>query len=237
VSAVTDILNYTLENKIALVHMDDGKANALSDAMIAALLGAVDRAEKEASAMILLGRPGRFCAGFDLKVMMSGIDAATALLTRGSEILLRLFDAKVPLVIACSGHALAGGALVVLTGDTRIGATGDFRIGLNEVSIGMPVPVLAMELARSRLLPTELTKATLQARIYGPDDAVRAGYLDAAVSADDLLPRAKEEAARLAGLSNAAYRATKTRLRGEAIQYIRAKFEEDVKNLLSLGGS
>jgi len=235
VSAVTDILTYTLENKIALVHMDDGKANALSDAMISALLGALDRAEKEASAMILLGRPGRFCAGFDLKVMMSGVDAATGLLSRGSELLLRLYDAKVPLVIACSGHALAGGALVVLTGDTRIGASGDFRIGLNEVGIGMPVPVLAMELARSRLLPTELTKATLQARIYGPDEAMRAGYLDAVAAPDDLLARAKEEATRLAGLSIGAYRATKTRLRRETIAYIKEKFDEDVKNLLSIG--
>lgn len=234
-SAVTDILTYTLENKIALVHMDDGKANALSDAMISALLGALDRAEKEASAMILLGRPGRFCAGFDLKVMMSGVDAATGLLSRGSELLLRLYDAKVPLVIACSGHALAGGALVVLTGDTRIGASGDFRIGLNEVGIGMPVPVLAMELARSRLLPTELTKATLQARIYGPDEAMRAGYLDAVAAPDDLLARAKEEATRLAGLSIGAYRATKTRLRRETIAYIKEKFDEDVKNLLSIG--
>jgi len=235
VSAVTDILTYTLENKIALVHMDDGKANALSDAMISALLGALDRAEKEASAMILLGRPGRFCAGFDLKVMMSGVDAATGLLSRGSELLLRLYDAKVPLVIACSGHALAGGALVVLAGDTRIGASGDFRIGLNEVGIGMPVPVLAMELARSRLLPTELTKATLQARIYGPDEAMRAGYLDAVAAPDDLLARAKEEATRLAGLSIGAYRATKTRLRRETIAYIKEKFDEDVKNLLSIG--
>ena len=84
---------------------------------------------------------------------------------------------------ACTGHALAGGALVVLTGDYRIGASGEFKIGLNEVTIGMPVPVLAMELARDRLATSELVRATLLAQIYNPEGAVRAGYLDAVVAA------------------------------------------------------
>src|SRR5512146_236246 len=139
-----ELVRYRLEGdkQIAVVEMDDGKANALSAEMIDALLAALTRAEGEAKAMVLAGRPERFCAGFDLRVMMSGPEQATALLKRGSELLLRLYDAKIPLVIACTGHALAGGALVVLTGDLRIGAQGPFKIGLNEVSIGMPVPVL-----------------------------------------------------------------------------------------------
>lgn len=228
-----EILTYALESNIAVVRMDDGKANALSVAMIDSLLEALSRAEKEASAMILTGRAGRFCAGFDLKIMMSSPDAARALLERGADLLMRLYGATLPLVIACSGHALAGGALVVLTGDTRIGASGEFRIGLNEVSIGMPVPVLAMELARDRLTPTELGNATLQSRIYNPDDALKAGYLDAVVAPDALLARAKEEATRMSGLARHAFKATKTRLRGKTIAHIHATFESDVKDLLT----
>src|SRR5687767_1064966 len=167
--------------------MDDGKANALSKPMIEALLAALTRAESEAGAMVLAGRPDKFCAGFDLRVMMSGPDAAKDLLRAGSELLLRLYGATIPLVIACTGHAMAGGALVVLTGDHRIGASGAFKIGLNEVSIGLPVPVLAMELARDRLVKTELHHATLGARIYDPDAALRAGYLDEVVPAADLM--------------------------------------------------
>src|SRR4051812_42621514 len=100
--------------------MDDGKANALSAEMIDALLSALERAEREASAMILTGRPDRFCAGFDLRVMMSGPAAAAELLRRGADLLMKLYGATIPLIVACSGHALAGGALVVLTGDYRI---------------------------------------------------------------------------------------------------------------------
>lgn len=228
----TDLVTYSPEADHAVIAMDDGKANALSVPMIDALLAAVGRAESEGRAVVLTGRPGRFCAGFDLKVMMSGPDAAVALLRRGSELLLRLYGASVPLVIACSGHALAGGALVVLTGDTRLGAQGEFKLGLNEVQIGLPVPVLAMEFARSRLLPTELTRATLLAQVYAPDEAVRAGWLDRTVAGEDLLAQAKAEAARLGALPRPAFQATKQRLRGVAIADIQARMAEDLRTLM-----
>jgi enoyl-CoA hydratase len=228
----TDLLSYTLEGTTAVVRMDDGKANALSDAMIAALLAALARAEKEANAIVLAGRPERFCAGFDLKVMMSGVDNATALLRRGADLLMKLYGAPIPLVIACTGHALAGGALVLLTGDVRIGAAGAYRIGLNEVSIGMPVPVLAMELARDRIPTTELTRATLQATIYPPEDAARAGYLDTVVAPGEVVAKAIEEATRLGALSRAAYAASKARLRGRTIRHIVDTLESDMRDML-----
>lgn len=226
-------LTYALDGTTAVVTMDDGKANALSVEMIDGLLAALTRAEGEAKAIVLAGRADRFCAGFDLKVMMSGPANATALLTRGSELLLRLYASKVPLVNAVTGHALAGGALVVLTGDLRIGAAGAFKIGLNEVSIGLPVPVLAMELARDRLIKRELDRATLMAQIYSPEEAVAAGYLDAVVDPAELVGRAKAEAARLGALPGSAFRATKQRLRGRTIEYIRATMATDLATLLT----
>lgn len=229
----TDLLSYTLEGTTAIVRMDDGKANALSEGMIDALTGALERAEREASAMILLGREGRFSGGFDLKVMMSGPEQAKALLLRGSELYMKLYGASLPLVVACTGHALAGGSLLVLTGDVRIGTAGPFRIGLNEVAIGLPVPVLAMELARDRLVSTELGRATLMAQIYDPEGAVKAGYLDEVVPADKLLDRAKEEATRLTGLARSAFKATKTRLRGRTIAHILDTLEDDMRTLLA----
>jgi enoyl-CoA hydratase len=165
--------------------------------------------------------------------MMSGPANATALLTKGSELLLRLYESKVPLVIACTGHALAGGALVVLTGDLRIAAAGAFKIGLNEVQIGLPVPVLAMELARDRLVKPELDRATLMATIYNPEEAQLAGYVDAVVAPGELLATAKAEAARLGAFSSQAFRATKQRLRGRTLKYIRDHMAEDMATLLT----
>jgi enoyl-CoA hydratase len=229
---VADLATYTLDNKVAVIQMDDGKANALSKAMIDAVSAALARAEQEASAAVLVGRADRFCAGFDLRVMMSSPEAAKDLLTAGSGLLMKLYGSKVPLVIACTGHALAGGALVVLTGDYRIGAAGAFRIGLNEVSIGLPVPVLAMELARDRLSKRALVQATLLAQIYEPDGALSAGYLDEVVPADQVLERARAEAARLGALPRSAFNATKTRLRGKTIEYINSTLDSDMRNIM-----
>lgn len=225
------VAHYTLEGTTALIQMDDGKANALSDAMIAEISGALARAAKEASAVVLIGRPDRFCAGFDLKVMMSSPEAAKALLRSGAHLLMQLYGSPLPIVAACTGHALAGGALMLLTADVRIGAVGAYRIGLNEVSIGMPVPVLAMELARDRLATAELGRATLRAQIYTPEEAARIGYLDEVVAPADVVSRAKEEAAKLGALSRMAFHATKKRLRGKTIDHILATLDDDMHKI------
>lgn len=232
-SPLTCTLTYTLEDATAVLRLDDGKANALSMAMIDALLSGLARAEQEASAVVLVGRPERFCAGFDLRVMMSGPAGAQALLRRGSELFMKLYGSKLPVVMACTGHALAGGALLLLTGDVRVGAAGAYRIGLNEVSIGMPVPVLGLSLARDRLLSTELSHATLMALNYAPEEAARAGYLDTVVAPGEVLAFAKAEAARLGALSRAAFQATKLRLRGKTIAQVYATLEEDLRTLLA----
>jgi enoyl-CoA hydratase len=229
------VATYRLEGPVAHIQMDDGKANALSEAMLGELDEALTRAEKEAGAIILSGRPERFCAGFDLKVMMSSPEAAQNMLRRGAALLMRLYGTPLPLVVACTGHALAGGALVLLTADVRVGTSGAYRIGLNEVSIGLPVPVLAMELARDRIAVSELGRATLRAQIYEPVEAARVGYLDDVVSAADLATRTKEEATRLAALSPMAYRATKKRLRGKTIAHILSTLDEDMKTIMSAG--
>jgi enoyl-CoA hydratase len=225
-------LTVSIEDGIAFAQMDDGKANALSEAMIDAMSEAISRAEKDASALVLVGRQDRFCAGFDLKIMMSGPENAKALLRRGSALLMKLYGCGVPLVIACTGHALAGGALVLLTGDVRIGALGAYRIGMNEVSIGLPVPILAMELVRDRIAKLELSRATLGAQIYDPAEAARVGYLDEAIAPDAVLARATAEAKRLGALSKTAYAATKKRLRGRTMEHVLSTLEADMNDLM-----
>ena len=230
------ILTYTLEGSTAVLRMDDGKANALSEVMISSLLDGLSRAEKEASALVLVGRADRFCAGFDLKVMTAGPEGVQKLFLHGARMLVKLFGLPLPVVMACTGHAMAGGAQLLLTADVRIGAAGPYRIGLNETTIGLPLPVLGVEFARARLAPAELTRATLAAKIYGPEEAVKVGYLDEVLPAAGVLPRAMEEAAALGALSKQAYAATKQRLRGQVLAQVEATLESDMKSLLSLFG-
>ncbi|MFO0684692.1 MAG: crotonase/enoyl-CoA hydratase family protein [Sandaracinus sp.] len=225
------MVTYEQRGETALVRMDDGKANALGNELMGELDAALDRASREAKAVVLAGRPGRFCAGFDLKAMTAGLDAARAIVSRGAGTLLKLYTHPQPLVIACTGHALAGGALVLLTGDVRIAVRGAFKIGLNEVAIGMPVPVLAMELARDRLEPRFFTRSTLFAEQYDPDGALFAGYVDEVVEEAQLLERALAEATRLSALPATAYATTKTIQRERTVEHIQRTLAKDMERL------
>ncbi len=144
------------------------------------------RAEDEAGALLLTGREGKLSAGFDLSVMTSGEEAMQGLVRSGAELLVRWYASPLPTVAACTGHALAMGSLLLLASDTRIGAEGPFKLGLNEVAIGMGLPIFAVELARDRLSPRAFTAATIQGQVYDPAGALEAGYLDRLVAADEL---------------------------------------------------
>jgi enoyl-CoA hydratase len=218
-----ELVRYELRDAVAVLRFDDGKANALSSAAIAALGRALDRAEKdEARALALLGRPGRFSAGFDLAVMGQGGEAMLELVRSGAELGLRLFEFGCPVVAGCSGHALAMGALLLLCADTRIGADGEFKIGLNEVAIGMPLPLFAIELAKARLSRRHLTRAVAEAEIYAPRGAVDAGWLDRVVAPEALAGEVLTEAVRLGALDARAHAASKRSLRADTAAAIRA---------------
>jgi enoyl-CoA hydratase len=229
----SSLVQYAQEGSIAVITMDDGKANALSPAMLEAIGSAFDKAEKDAKAVILAGRPGRFCAGFDLKIMMTGPDAAMSMIMKGGELFLRLYEFPKPIVMAVTGHAMAGGILLAATGDIRIGARGDFKLGLNEVQNNMPVPVLAHELARDRLTAKELLPAVAHAKIYDPDAAVEAGWLDLAVEGENLASEAMATATKLGALPAFAYATSKKSLRTQTIEYIRSTMDA---NLAALTG-
>lgn len=224
------MIGYEKFGDVAVLRMDDGKANALSSAMLDALAGELSRAEREAKAVAFFGRPGRFSAGFDLKVMMSSKEAAVELVGKGGELFLRLFQHPQPVVIGVTGHALAGGVLLAACGDVRIGVRGDFKLGLNEIAIGMPVPILAHELARARLDNRRLTEATLLAGVYDPDEAVRVGWLDRVCAPEALEAEVLAEATRLSALSGPHFAVTKRTLRAETVAYVRRTMDENLRD-------
>jgi enoyl-CoA hydratase len=172
--------------------------------------------------VLLVGREGVLSGGFDLKEMQKGPDAAAALVERGAHTLLRMFSHPQPVVIACTGHAIAAGAFLLLSADTRIGGAGDFRIGLNETAIGMNIPVFGRELAKARLNPRHLTRAFVQAQLYDPDEAVPVGFLDRVLPMDQVVSTALTEAKALAELPAEAYGLNKKDIRAHHIAAIQA---------------
>jgi enoyl-CoA hydratase len=232
---MNDLARYHLDGPVAVVTLDDGKANALGHDMLASIHAALDRAEAEAQAVVLAGRPGRFCAGFDLRVLTAGRDAAVPLVRAGASVFLRLYGLRLPVVAACTGHALAGGALLLLVSDARIGAEGAFKLGLNEVAIGIPLPILVRRLAEDRLDPRRRVEATLLAEVYDPTRARDVGYLDEVVGETELLPRAIERARALARLPRHAFATSKASLRRTSIEHIEAALDDDVDRILQAG--
>lgn len=217
-----------LESDYSLITMDDGKANALGFDMLEQLGAAMDTAEQAGKVLIICGRPGKFSAGFDLAVMGQGGDAMIDLLRAGANVSRRILNFPTPVVLAVSGHALAMGALLLLSADYRVGMHGAYKIGLNEVAIGMTLPYFGIALAEARLATTHLGNAVALARVYDAAGALEAGYLDEAASEEDLLPRAIAMAQQLSSLNMEAHRQTKARIRESLNAALDAAIEKEL---------
>jgi enoyl-CoA hydratase len=224
---MTELVRYALDGPVATVTMDDGKVNVLSPAMFDQLGSAFDRAQADgAGAVVLAGRPERFSAGFDLAVVRSA--AGLDLVRTGFELSLRLLAFPVPVVVACTGHAIAMGSFLLLSGDLRLGADGPYKIQANEVAIGMTLPLAAVELLRSRLTPAAFQRAVGLAAIFTPTDAVVGGYLDQTVAQDELLPAAQAAAHALTELDRGAHEASKLRARSATLAAMREGIDAEL---------
>jgi len=230
---MTETIRYELKESVAFVRMDDAKVNAFSHQMISRLHSALDRAEADTARVVVLGgRAGTFSAGFDLSVMYDGPEALRRLVRAGAELLLRIQNFPRPVIAACTGHALAAGAMVLLAADYRIGVRGAFRIGLNEVSIGMTIPIIGVELARDRLSPRFLHRATALAEVFDPATAWEAGYLDSVHDPDEFEERVVETAQHMIRLKDPAFRETRAHLRRAGRRVIENTLEEDLAGLV-----
>ncbi len=228
-ATMQDHLTYALEGRIATITMDDGKVNAFSIPMLRSLHAAFDQASKDNAVVILAGREGIFSAGFDLKVIQGGQSELVEMLTLGATLAERILQFPTPVLVACTGHCYPAGAFLLLSADARIAADGPFRIGLNEVSIGLTLPWFAVELARHRLSPPHFDRTTVTATMYSPVDAVAAGFVDRVVEPDALRSASLERASELAALGPTAHAATKLRAREPVLKAVRAAIERELK--------
>ena len=155
---MTQPTTYELDSGVATIRLDDGKVNALSIAMLEALHADLDRAEKDGAVVVLTGREGYFSAGFDLNVFQNEPERIVEMLTLGATLCERVLAFPRPVLTAVSGHAIAAGSFLPLCADLRIGLDGPFKLGLNEVKIGLTVPLFVVELARHRLRPADFDR-------------------------------------------------------------------------------
>jgi enoyl-CoA hydratase len=220
-------VTYELDGGVARIGMDDGKANALSPAMLLDLNNAFVRAEVDGAVVVLSGRPGLFSGGFDLKVIRAGGYEAVEMVRAGFELTERILAFPTPVVMVCTGHALAMGTFLLLAGDHRIGVSGPFKFAANEVAIGLTMPRAAVEMLRQRLTPAHFNRACILAETFTPEGAAEAGFLDRVVDAGELDEAVSAVVAAVSALDMRAHAATKRRAREQTLTALRAAIEAD----------
>ena len=226
---MTNLATYSRSGSVGTIVMDDGKANVMSLAMLNALHAALDQAEKDKAVVILKARGKHFSGGFDMNVFAKGTaDDQYLMVKAGAELALRILSFPTPVVAACQGNAFPMGAFLIMSSDHRIAAEGNYRIGMNEVAIGLTVPRFAVEIARQRLTPAYFSRVVMTSEMFGPSEAVTAGFFDRVVPADQLERTAEEAATLLSKLNMPAHAATKARARGAVIRMIREMIDEDI---------
>ena len=201
---------------------DDGGVNTVGHDAVVSLNQAIDQAEAASLPLVILGRDGVLSAGFDLSVFAEGPEAMFALTLAGANVLQRIVDSPVPVIVGSPGHAVAMGAMMLLAADVRVGVDAiagkpdkKIKIGLNEVAIGMTLPHFAMTVAADRISKRHFTRATAFAQLYTSAEALDVGYLDEVVAPDELEATVLGMAQMASGLPMNNFTGTKRRLRAE----------------------
>jgi enoyl-CoA hydratase len=214
--------SYEYQDGTASITLDDGKVNALGSATLMQLNEDLDRAlDDGAGAVILTGRQGVFSAGFDLAELRSDESVREHLRRSLIDLELRLFDFERPVIIACTGHALAAGAAILISADRRVGLHGPFKLGFNEVALGATISGATVELARYRM-PMPWFETLASGETFSPRAARDAGLLDVVVDSEaGLVEESRACADRLAQLSPEVFREMRRSARGPVTERIR----------------
>ena len=231
---MNEVVKYQSEEKYAIITIQNGKANAISHEVVAGLNAAFDKAEADKKVVILTGQPGIFSAGFDLKVMTASPESAKELVTKGSKLSHRMLSFPMPIIVASTGHAIAKGAFLLLSADYRLGTEGEFKIGLNEVAIGMTMHNAGIEIAKARLSSVYFERSVCNAEMYNPADAITAGFLDKIVPATHLLPTAIKIAEMFSSLNMKAHAGTKLKSRKPYLDKLSNAIELDLVSDISI---
>lgn len=209
--------------QIAVLRIDRPPANALDLDVaneFATALEGIETADG-VGALVVTGVGSCFSAGLDLKAIPTYDQAQQqTMVMLVNRLFGGLYGLPLPTIAAVNGHSIAGGVILTLACDYRIGAEGDYKIGLAEVRVGVPFPVAAMSIVKSELSHPVARTMVLTARNSSPREALRMGILDELQPPELLLSRAMEVAQEMSALPRAVYRRVKRELRGAALALI-----------------
>ncbi|MDP2340368.1 MAG: enoyl-CoA hydratase/isomerase family protein [Deltaproteobacteria bacterium] len=228
---MSDPIRVEHNSDVVVVTLDAPRGNALSHAMVKDLSRALYKAEQlagpvddpKAWAIVITGKPGVFCGGLDLKEG-HGLDRSQLAdwVDDFEGMFLQLFSLRLPVVAAVNGPAIAGGAILALACDERVGPLeGKFEFGLNEVVLGLPFPSGALEIAKFSVRSDQHVDVLMKGRRFGRAEALDRGLIDELAA--DVLGAALDRARVYQTLGARAVQKTKTDLRHDALARARAR--------------
>lgn len=202
------------------MRLQHGKANALDLELCEALHTSVEQ-QRGANAVVLTGTGSIFSAGVDLvRLLKEGEDYVHAFLPALRRCLTTLFEFPRPIVAAVNGHAIAGGCILAEACDHRVMCLGKGRIGVPELLVGVPFPMIAMETLRYAVPERHLRELVFGGATHAPREALELGLLDEVVEDELLLERSVERAAGLAKIPHGAFELAKRELRQPTLDFI-----------------
>jgi Delta3-Delta2-enoyl-CoA isomerase len=212
------------------LRLDRPPANALSPELIVALTRAVESAAPDgARALVLSGSRGRFSAGLDVPLLLTLDRPAIATLWRDLYELLRaLALSPIPIAAALTGHATAGGTVLPIFCDFRVVAQGDWKLGVNEVQVGLPLPPVIFAGLRRLLGAHQAERLAVGGLLISPDEAARIGLVDEVVPLDQVVSRAVEWSRALLTLPVDAMAATRRRARADLSELFAGSFDLEI---------
>jgi len=224
------------DGRVRLLTLDRPPANAIDETLLADLIAALDAARDDDAvrAVVLTGAGRFFSGGRDLgagRLEGEGVRRLNRLYRDAHD---RLFGLPKPTVAMMNGHAVAGGLILVLACDYRLGVEGDYKVGINEVAIGASYPTVAFEIVRTRLTHQRASELMLGAALYPASQALRLGIVDEMFPADTFEATVLRRAARLGSHPREVYAHTKLALIAEALARIRGESDEDMERIAAL---
>ena len=223
-----DKLTYSFKDGVAVIALDDGKANALGAQSWAELNQALDIAEKEEAIVVITGREGVMSGGFDLKEMQKGGLEALELTSKGSKFARRIMAHPRPVIMAATGHTIAMGAFLAMACDYSFIKAGNFKVGLNETLIGMTMHNFGIEMGRYHLNKSHFNRCVINGEIFDPKGAMHAGFFDRVVP-EEQWPMAIPMVGQMFGQANPkAFRETKVRSRKDIFAILDQAIEADL---------
>lgn len=201
--------------------------NALSPELIVALKRAVETAPQDgARAIVLSGTLGRFSGGLDVPLLLTLDHSAIAVLWREFYALCgALACSPIPIAAAITGHATAGGAVLPIFCDSRVVAQGEWKLGLNEVQVGLPLPPVIFAVLKRLIGTHQAERLAVGGLLISPDEAARIGLVDEVVPLENVVSRAIEWCRGLVALPVDAMAATRRRARADLFELFSTSFE------------